>query len=310
MQKPKLLLLFFLTFLAASSNIISMAREKPDTTSVGDSSSDNECCVCFYDKTGKEFTLICNHQICTVCAAKFLKKIDATCPLCRGEFREKKEPAKLGDIDRRTVYNNHDSRYDYEYYDDHYESRYPASNNAGSNRNYVKKNLNYAEIAKYVFIGCALTGYGVYRFFIKKKTTNTTPEDKVKEGSPSWLSKKFASVKQSIKEKVQSTSKSDVLVPAIVGTGLFALLTKQRVNLSLPIQDYAYNKLGNKRYCDIEDSFYGNIFSRAILNEFQNGRAINAGLSVTGGLLAGYCYKLLDGSSSKAKKQPIARIKK
>lgn len=127
-----------------------------------------------------------------------------------------------------------------------------------------------------------------------------------------WFSKKYPNLSQKIKattSKVQTyvNSKSHILVPAAASTGLFALLTAARTNLSQPILNFAYRKLGDERFTNI---MHLNPFGSLLREGIENKHVVNAGLSLTGGLLAGAGYKLFSGSTYKPKNRPRPFIKK
>jgi hypothetical protein len=144
----------------------------------------------------------------------------------------------------------------------------------------------------------AVAGYGLYKL------------GKAMNSAKNSFFKKHPNLEQAIKTRVNKVtsyirSKSNVLVPAAVGTALFTILTAKRANLSAPILNYGCKLLGDERFTNIMfNNHLGDLLRKAI----ENKHVVNAGLSTTGGILAGcayqsgrYAYKLFSGENHNKK---------
>lgn len=364
METPKLSLLFFLTFLAASNSIIAMQSGhrgldlrtgqyngylSTDSSSRGEGKIKTPKCQDCLARNPEYMMLECGHQICTECAEGILSNSFRDnnlrllrCSDCKADFTEndygRMESFASNDVAniRRKIADAAAPKRQVSL-DAETKSwisknaklcpncKVPIEKNNGCDHMTCKncphefcwlclcprKGYNHSCIASLALfylkqsakfgIPIGLGCYGLYKFFAPKKASNTKPTDKVQESTQSW----FSRVKQTIREKVQSTSKSDILVPTLASAGLFALLTKTHVNLSIPAHNWVYNTLGGKFCSNIKHTKLGNMLFKTI----ENRHAANAVASITGGLLVGHVYKLLDGSSTR-KKKPIIKIKK
>lgn len=311
-----------MAFLLTANSVFSMdhkkrrkRRKNPTSAQVGQrlQRNDNrenkgfteeaECSICQNTVAMENFHILtCNHGFCKTCLKRYLakqytNKVAPSCPNCTKMFVSE-EYDKMSFCS--TEANNLKIRYAPK------ESEFQRKNKSHRRNSQTISSIKAA--IKVFAIPAVLIGYGLYRFYKdeSKKPANNQSKGEVKEKSQSWLSKTLSKVKQSIQEKAKTVNKSDILVPALVGTGLFTLLTAKRTNLYKPIKDLAQQNFGFYEYNNfMRDTFCGKALSTIILNK----HAINATLSFTGGLMAGCLYKLFSGENYKPKKQPQLTLK-
>lgn len=288
MKKTTLNFIFFFALLVTSTKSMPMFKKQHQhkvevlTTKVDTSSSkhakdenlskllEKECPICFEEvPIGSFFKLNCKHKFCKHCLQDIINTAS------------KKGLVPLCSICRTTISNT--------------DCKKLNSNSPSTSVSHT--NFSVDNALKILIIPSCLAAYSLYRYLSRKKTV-TVPTDENKQSIQSCLSKKISSVK-----KILLDHTSDIIVTSLASTGLFIVLTKSSVNLGLPLNRYAYNKLGST-YWKIMSFFNQYPYLGLIKNQFDNGNLINASLSVAGGLLIRYVYKLLDGTSYKPKKKP------
>jgi len=134
----------------------------------------------------------------------------------------------------------------------------------------------------------------------------TKSRNKSQPNSSYWLTQKFSNIKQDIIEKSKKTlsylhTKAHVITPAMIAAGIFTALTAKNINLSNGLENFAYDKLGHKRYYSIMD----NLMGEYVLSK----HGINAGLSILGSLSATLGYRTVARYYKKAPNQDQLAVK-
>lgn len=156
--------------------------------------------------------------------------------------------------------------------------------------------LGFSKKAAKIGLIAGAAGY-TYKLYKDKKSKKTEKPDQTSSYTASWVQQKVSTAKQTVhnafknsKKRLMNanyTSYTPVAQPLVV-VGVFALLQNRKVNLFAPMQEFAYGTLGEDRYYDVAAPFisYGdNKLLRPLLNEIENGRLINLGISIGASLL-------------------------